>query len=113
MKEKDVYDLEMTIIEELKIVQKIAFIMAHTDTKVDYDKFLHRVAKDSLNNAITLWKTADDKAFMNDIYDTNLDRNGKVIVQQIQKHIGYYRDQLAKKYKKDERELYEYMIKNK
>lgn len=113
MKEKEVHDLEITIIEELKIVQNIAYIMAHTEARIDYDKFLHRIAKDSLNNAITLWKTVEEKHFMSDIYDRNLDRNGKVIIQQVQKHIDYYRKQLAKKYKKGDRELYEYMIKNK
>jgi len=101
------------ILEELKIVKNIAYIMAHTEEDADYDKFLHRIAKDSLNNAITLWKRVKNKNFTSGILDENIDKNGRKIAKQIKKHIKYYEGVLANKITKKERELYEYIIKNK
>jgi len=113
MKEKEVYETEKTIIEELMIVKNIAYIMAHTNTNEEFDAFLHRIAKDSLNNAISLWKSLDNKKFMKDIYEEDIDKNIAIIKNLIDKHLKYYDHKLKKSISKKDRELFEYIIKNK
>ena len=113
MKEKEVYDTEQTLLEELHIVKNMAYIIAHTNQNEEFEAFLHRIAKDSLNNAISLWKRLENKYFTNDIYDRDIDKNARKIQTLIKKHISFYQKLFEKSITKKDRELFDYIVKNK